>query len=56
MGAAFLAVGVLLLVAALVKGGAHPVTWLLFRWNLSKVIAVIMVLAVIMAIGKHTWS
>jgi hypothetical protein len=31
-------VGVVLLLAALVKGGASTVTWLLFRWKLSAVL------------------
>jgi hypothetical protein len=56
VGYAIVAIGVLLLIAALVKGGSNPVTWLLFRWSLTKVIVVIGLVVVLWIIGSHRWK
>jgi hypothetical protein len=46
-------VGVLLVIAALVRASASRVTWILFKSRLSKVLAVLLVLLVLWVIGSH---
>ncbi|MBX7268847.1 hypothetical protein KIF24_24365 [Micromonospora sp. Llam7] len=47
------AVGSLLLIAALVKGGTSTITWLLFRLRLTRVLTACLVLLFVSALLIH---
>jgi hypothetical protein len=46
-------VGVLLVIAALVRASVSRVTWTLFRWRLSRVAAVLLGMLVVWALGSR---